>query len=643
LFGAAKEHTTIAADTKPTKANHSPYIRPIVPPAAPRSTPARLTSIGAAKLPRAALVLLGLIYILTGLFYRDPWKTDDVVGLATMLTALEQGSWRLTQVGNLAYAQNGPLATWVGAICIHLFAPIFAWFRAPTDAVIIASRLPNLLWFGLTTLSVWYGTYLLGRRPEAQPLRLPFGGEPTPQDYGRMIADAALLLLVATAGIVWRVHETSFVPALIACMALAFCALTRMLDRPLSGAIALGLALAGLFLTRGAIAVLPVGLACLVLGLPAAPLAAQRRFLVLALALALVLGLAWYLPAADTYWMAEWRDWNASAFTPWPQAQVLLRMLRDLPWFVWPTWPFALIALWQWRQWWRAPHIAIALTLLVLPGVTLLFLADVFEPDYSLLVIPCAVLAALALPTLRRAAINALDWFAVMCFSLAIVTVWLGWFAQQTGWPKQIAQNIALQTSGFQVRIVWIPLVLAVLGTLGWVALVRWRLTRSPRALWRGTVLYTGGVIGAWVLLSTLWMPSINYARSYRTVSGELAAVLARVQQPGECLRGFGVGRGQRASLLVFDGIHLTQDTACPLVLQQTTRRDVRNGLAAYSDPGVTLLWQGARRADRSELLRLIRLTPQALSPVLPEGAEEGENDAPLDDTPDAPVAPDTP
>jgi len=103
------------------------------------------------------------------------------------------------------------------------------------------------------------------------------------------------------------------------------------------------------------------------------------------------------------------------------------------------------------------------------------------------------------------------------------------------------------------------------------------------------------------------------------------------VQQPGECLRGFGVGRGQRASLLVFDGIHLTQDAACPLVLQQTTRRDVRNGLAAYSDPGVTLLWQGARRADRSELLRLIRLTPQALSPVLPEGVD----DAALDDAPD--------
>src|SRR3546814_9999894 len=75
--------------------------------------------------------------------------------------------------------------------------------------------------------SIWYGTYLLGRRPEPQPLALPFGGEPTVRDYGRMIADAALLLIVATVGIVWRMHETSEVPALIAFQALAYYSVAR--------------------------------------------------------------------------------------------------------------------------------------------------------------------------------------------------------------------------------------------------------------------------------------------------------------------------------------------------------------------------------------------------------------------------------
>src|SRR3546814_18377445 len=79
--------------------------------------------------------------------------------------------------------------------------------------------------------SIWYGTYLLGRRPEPQPLALPFGGEPTVRDYGRMIADAVLLLIVATVGIVWRMHETSEVPALIAFPALAYYSVARLLDR----------------------------------------------------------------------------------------------------------------------------------------------------------------------------------------------------------------------------------------------------------------------------------------------------------------------------------------------------------------------------------------------------------------------------
>ena len=62
-----------------------------------RSTPARLTVQATAKLPRLVLLGLSLIYIVAGLFMRDPWKTHDVVGLATMITALREGgmTWLL--------------------------------------------------------------------------------------------------------------------------------------------------------------------------------------------------------------------------------------------------------------------------------------------------------------------------------------------------------------------------------------------------------------------------------------------------------------------------------------------------------------------------------------------------------------------
>ena len=136
------------------------------------STPARLTVQATAKLPRLALLGLSLAYIFAGLFLRDPWKTDDVVGLATMVTALREGgiTWLLPQVGSLAHAEEGPLITWVGGACMGLFGPLLG--------DIAAGRLPNLIWFGITASCLWYGTYLLGRRPEAQPLALPFGGEP---------------------------------------------------------------------------------------------------------------------------------------------------------------------------------------------------------------------------------------------------------------------------------------------------------------------------------------------------------------------------------------------------------------------------------------------------------------------------------
>src|SRR5690554_4996965 len=180
-----------------------------------RTTPARLTASAAARLPRAALVAVCLVYIVFGLFLRDPWKTDDVIGLAQMSTAWRLGgvAWLTPMVGNTLAAINGPLTVWIGGLSMALLG----------DSVgeVIAGRLPNLLWFAISVSALWYGTYLLGRRPDAQPLALPFGGQPEPRDYGRMLADAALLLWLGTLGLAWPVHETSAVPATLAAQSAA--------------------------------------------------------------------------------------------------------------------------------------------------------------------------------------------------------------------------------------------------------------------------------------------------------------------------------------------------------------------------------------------------------------------------------------
>jgi len=557
------------------------------------------------------LLLVGLIYIFAGLLFRDPWKTDDVVGLAAMLTALNQEggiALLLPQIGSLAYAENGPLVTWVGVLSITLFSPIIALFTSDINATILASRIPNLMWFGMLTYCIWYGTFKLARLPEAQPVPLPFGGEPSATDYGRMLADAALLFIIATVGIIWRMHESSEVPAIIAFQALAFYALTRLPAKPASSSIILGVAIGCALLTRGWVGALPIILAVLALLSVKTVFRSEIKWFIMAAIVATAVFLFWWLPAKrfSLFWTQTWLLWNSNSYA-WPNITTMGKTLRDLLWFVWPTWPLALIALWNWRHWLRAPHMLVPAVFLSAALLGLFIHAAPFEPEYALTAVPCAVLAAFALPTLRRGVINTLDWFAVMCFSLTAATVWLGWIAQQTGWPPKIAHSIARQTVGYEVFISISALAIAVLGTISWVVLVIWRTRRHPPGLWRGTVLSAGGLLTTWLLLVTLWLPALDYARSYRGVSNELHAVLSEHQRSGECLRGSGVGIGQRASFYVFNHIDLVFDQRCKLVLQQLNAKQVDDNMHPVP-ANATEIWSGRRGGDRNEMFRLIRI-----------------------------------
>ena len=569
-----------------------------------QSTPARLTAPATVKLPRLMLYVLAFAYIVAGLFGRDPWKTDDVVGLATMLSALQNDghSWLLPHIGSLELPQDGPLVMWVGAALIQVFGP---WL-----GVITAARLATTLWFAMTLGFVWYGTYLLGRRAEAQPLALPFGGEPTVKDYGRLIADAASLLMLATVGILLRLHETSFVPALIACYALGFYALARMLDKPFVGSSMLGVAIAGAFLTRAWPGALALLFAVPIAFLPRGALWARRKWLVWAAVVALSLGLSWWLAAkhADPHWMDDWLHWNRQAFGL-PDLSVALRPFRDLPWFLWPIWPLAMLALWQWRRWISAPHILIPLSLILGLFLLLPLLNESGEPEFILLVAPMAVLAAFALPTMRRGVINTLDWFALMCFSVTAVCAWVGWAALHFGIPRGIQLNIQRQTAGFEPSIQWWSVLAAIGVTIVWGAIVAWRLRKNPSVLWRGAVLCAAGITSTWVLLVLLWMPAVDYVRSYRPMSAEIKQVMTKITAQGapNCLRSQGLSLGPQASLFVFDNISFSYDSSCPFVLQQTTRKQLENDTAGYSE-GATVLWTGSRGADRFDRYRLLRV-----------------------------------
>ncbi|MDX3904332.1 MAG: glycosyltransferase [Pigmentiphaga sp.] len=560
-------------------------------------TPARLTALAAIKLPRWWLLGLCLLYIVTGLVMREPWKSEDVIGLAQMWSAYDGGwrQWLAPEAAGVAVSQEGPLATWVGALCMWLFSPLLGY--------IMAGRVPNLVWFGIASSSLWYGAYLLGRRAEAQPLALPFGGQPEPRDYGRMLADAALLLLLATLGILWRSHETSAEPASLAFHALAFYSLARMLDHPRSGAFTLGLALAGAFLARGFPALVPQLLAIALLAWRCQALRPAVRWMAwISLPIGLALALAWWWPTAvlNPYWMNGWWNWNASVFglmTP----NGLSGAVRNMPWFLWPTGPLALLALWRWRGHLRSPHIQVPLASMLAGLVMLCLTREPVDAEYLTLVPACAMLGALALPTLRRGLVNALDWFAVMVFSAAACVVWMGWIAIMTGVPPKIARNIARQTPGFEADFSIFAFTAATAASIAWIALIIWRFRSRPTGLWRGTVLSAGGVVACWLLIMTLWLPSINYNKSYREVSNHIARTLtderARTGKH-ECVRSAGLGLSQRASFAVFDNLRFELSGDCPLVLLQGNASVLWNTIRKGEYAGGRVLWEGTRAAE---------------------------------------------
>src|SRR3569623_2195632 len=145
--------------------------------------PVRLPAAATHALPRWGLIALCLLYILPGLIRRDPWKTDDAAGCGIMWTMAHGGldDWLWPHIVGLPMPEQGPLAFWLGAACIKLFG----WLLGD----MLAARIATIGFFLLGSLSVWYTTYLLGRRYEAQTLKLAFGCQPAQKAYGRTLAD----------------------------------------------------------------------------------------------------------------------------------------------------------------------------------------------------------------------------------------------------------------------------------------------------------------------------------------------------------------------------------------------------------------------------------------------------------------------
>ncbi|MFT7324734.1 MAG: 4-amino-4-deoxy-L-arabinose transferase-like glycosyltransferase [Rhodoferax sp.] len=524
-----------------------------------QTTPAIVAQGAVKRLPRLALILFCMAYVLPGFIGRVPWKSADMTAFGYMAELARGGtSWLTPQLMGFLPDGGALLPYWLGAWAIQL---------APAGiAADLAARTPFILLLTLTLFAIWYGTYSLARSPEAQPVSFAFGGEARPADYARALADGGLLAFIACLGLAQLSHETTPALAQLCFTALSFYAFAALLQHKVLPTIAAVLGLTGLALSGAPTLAILLGAGSAIIHLldrSTAKEFAWRKtwraggLVMLTLAVA---GLAWQL---DLWrWRIElphanWLEWR--------------NLGRLLLWFTWPTWPLALWTVWRWRHQlfrWSPPSLHLALPLwftAVALGAT--FTTTAADRSLLLALPALAALAAFALPTLERSVAALIDWFTLVFFSGCAFIIWVIWIAMQTGVPQQPAANVAKLAPGFEHSFSAPSFVIAISATLAWTWLVKWRVGRHRAAIWKTLVLPAGGAALCWLLLMTLWLPLLDFARSYAPLVRRSMVIM---QQQPSCVEVHGLSAGQIAAFQ-FHGKLLMQraerSASCPWLI----------------------------------------------------------------------------
>ncbi len=544
--------------------------------------PALVTQRAAQRLPRVALLLFCAAWVIPGIFGRDPWRNADVTAFGVMSAMAEgRSGWFTPMLGGLA-VDAALLPHWLGAAFIVVLSPL-------VDPA-LAARLPFGLLLAATLAFTWYTTFHLARTEAAQPLAFAFGGEAAPVDYARALADGALLALIATLGLLQLGHETT--PELVQLFATSVFLWALAAAPYRSGRARLGVIVSlSLLAASGAPAM------AIVFGLLGALICARsayaqaRGFAVWVAAATLVATIV-----ATTIGSWAWRfGFNL-------RADQLVQIARQWLWFLWPVWPLAAWTLWRWRRQWLNRHVSVPLSVVISACAASIWMGG--SDRALMLALPAlAVLAAFALPTLQRSAAAAIDWFSVSFFSACVAVIWAMYIAMQTGSPARWAANVAKLTPGFEMPFSLAELALAALGTLAWIALVRWRTGRHQHALWKSLVIPAGGVALCWLLLMTLWLPLLDFARSARAVVERAAPHIG----DSRCIVAQNFSLAQIASFEVFG--HYSVD-ARPAAVNASTCSvlvGITRSAAADTVPGWQLVATLRRPTDRTEVISVYR------------------------------------
>ncbi len=493
----------------------------------------------------AGLSLLIVLYLLPGAVGHDPWRGDDIRHFSAVFAVLNGEGWLLPHVAGEPLRQVGPLYHWV--------ATLFALALGGLMPVHDASRLASPFFAGLAIFWIARASARL---------------------HGKHTRTPAALLTLGTLGLVVHAHEHQPMIALMAMQAWTLAGLALVPTQPVKGSLqaAIGMTLAflagglaGLFLTVPL--VLLIATTCPECRSPRAS-GALTLGLTLALAASAIWPILLNVQAPDLF--SRWWGDSLAAITDSVGETPLPKFIELFAWFTWPLWPIAMWSVWRARR--RLMQLGTILPLLsvLLAGAWIYLNADSDAATMLPFIAPLALLAAGGVPSLRRGAANAFDWFALMTFGVFATLVWLAWTAQTLAWPPGLARSLERLAPNLMLEVTTWQAALGVAIVLIWGALI-WHLPRSAN---RGPANWAMGMTMLWCLAVTLLMPWFDHSRNYRPVA-ESAAIALAGESPG-CVASIGLSDSHRAALDYFAGVRVEEvavnETTCRFLLAHDDR-----------------------------------------------------------------------
>ncbi len=573
--------------------------------------------------PLLWLVAMAIVcaWLLPGTLGHDPWKQDETYTFGIVQHMLDTGDLVVPTNAGQPFVEKPPVYDWVAAG--------LAWMFGRYLPLHDAARLASALFAGLT---VYYTASVARRAVDAS-------------NWLDLRVVSTVALFGGTLVVVKHVHDMMTDVALMAGAAIGFCGLFELVlahlrydgqrnnvsvdavpqrrDAILSGAATFGVGVGVSFLAKGLFVPLVFGATvCAVLALY--PACRSRSFAgalgmaaLVCAPFALIWPVCFYLRSEALFKVWLW-DNNVGRFFGFSVAELgsesenRLFVLRTVLTVGFPAVPLAVAALagGAWRRW-RDPSVALPAVFAGTGFAVLQSSATIRELYILPFIAPLALLAMQGAERLPQRLHTAWDMTSRVLFGSTAALAWIVW---------SIVSSPANTHASLHRLGRWLPLdfvlpvrpgliAAALLMTIGWL----WLLPAFKYAgKWRGLLSWCAGAIVAWGLVSTLLLPWLDYAKSYRSVFENLGAVLSVQWNDGDCMASVGLGESEAPMLEYYTGIEHrpttdTGTTECTWLIVGSRRDNPRTPAGDWR-----LFWSGARPGDTDELLRVFVRTPTA-------------------------------